>query len=284
MHRHHSPSAPRRRIHRPASIRGARPGRRPSAAPSPIDRRRAARRRRARHQRSEWEQLRSRHRIRRASISSRSASAATASRRSWRVSLPSSAAACRCRSASRSHSACRWRQPPCRNRSPSRAKRRWSIRRSRTSAATSTRGRCQDLPVNGRNFMDLTLLAAGSRQNFVAETPAVELSAERRRPAGDPADRRPASASRVSARTRSPEFEVITNRFDARQGRSTGIQVNAITKSGTNTPAGIVCGLLPRRQVQRRGLHPAQSAAMHRPAADDDVRRARSARIAFTTS
>src|SRR5438105_5440231 len=29
-----------------------------------------------------------------------------------------------------------------------------------------------DLPVNGRNFMDLTLLAAGSRQNFVAETPA----------------------------------------------------------------------------------------------------------------
>src|SRR4029079_12586802 len=30
-------------------------------------------------------------------------------------------------------------------------------------------------PVNGRNFMDLTLLAAGSRQNFVAETPAASF-------------------------------------------------------------------------------------------------------------
>ena len=32
-----------------------------------------------------------------------------------------------------------------------------------------------ELPVNGRNFMDLTLLAAGSRQNFVAETPAASF-------------------------------------------------------------------------------------------------------------
>jgi hypothetical protein len=30
------------------------------------------------------------------------------------------------------------------------------------------------------------------------------------------------------------EFEFISNRFDATQGRSSGVQVNAITKSGTN--------------------------------------------------
>ena len=31
------------------------------------------------------------------------------------------------------------------------------------------------------------------------------------------------------------EFQFISNRFDATQGRSSGVQVNAITKSGTNT-------------------------------------------------
>ena len=47
----------------------------------------------------------------------------------------------------------------------------------------------QDLPLNGRNFMDLTLLAAGSRQNFVRRDTVIELPAQRRRPAGDAVDR-----------------------------------------------------------------------------------------------
>ena len=38
------------------------------------------------------------------------------------------------------------------------------------------------------------------------------------------------------------EFEFVSNRFDATQGRSAGVQVNAITKSGTNTPAGTFSG------------------------------------------
>src|SRR5207253_10613255 len=99
----------------------------------------------------------------------------------------------------------------------------------------------QDLPVNGRNFMDLTLLAAGSRQNFVAETPAssFQLNVD-----GQQVTQLIATSfgqPRFSKDTIA-EFEVITNRFDARQGRSTGIQVNAITKSGTNTAAGSFAG------------------------------------------
>jgi carboxypeptidase family protein len=98
-----------------------------------------------------------------------------------------------------------------------------------------------ELPVNGRNFMDLTLLAAGSRQNFVAETPAAsfQLNVD-----GQQVTQLIATSfgqPRFSKDTIA-EFEVITNRFDARQGRSTGIQVNAITKSGTNTPAGSFAG------------------------------------------
>jgi len=38
------------------------------------------------------------------------------------------------------------------------------------------------------------------------------------------------------------EFELVTNRFDATQGRSVGMQVNAVTKSGTNTHSGNVSG------------------------------------------
>jgi hypothetical protein len=98
-----------------------------------------------------------------------------------------------------------------------------------------------DLPVNGRNFMDLTLLAAGSRQNFVAETPAAsfQLNVD-----GQQVTQLIATSfgqPRFSKDTIA-EFEVITNRFDARQGRSTGIQVNAITKSGTNSPSGTFAG------------------------------------------
>ena len=35
------------------------------------------------------------------------------------------------------------------------------------------------------------------------------------------------------------EFQFIANRFDATQGRSTGVQVNVITKSGTNQMSGL---------------------------------------------
>ena len=38
------------------------------------------------------------------------------------------------------------------------------------------------------------------------------------------------------------EFQFISNRFDATQGRSSGVQVNAITKSGTNRFAGSLVG------------------------------------------
>ena len=38
------------------------------------------------------------------------------------------------------------------------------------------------------------------------------------------------------------EFELTTNRFDATKGRTAGMMVNAITKSGTNTPSGTFSG------------------------------------------
>ena len=99
----------------------------------------------------------------------------------------------------------------------------------------------ENLPLNGRNWVDLTLLSAGSKQNFVAETPGAsfQLNVD-----GQQVTQLIATSfgqPRFSKDTIA-EFEVITNRFDARQGRSTGMQVNAITKSGTNVGAGTVSG------------------------------------------
>ena len=38
------------------------------------------------------------------------------------------------------------------------------------------------------------------------------------------------------------EYQIITNLFDVTMGRSTGIQVQAVTKSGSNTPSGSLYG------------------------------------------
>ena len=102
------------------------------------------------------------------------------------------------------------------------------------------------LPLNGRNWMQLTMLAPGSRVNAVEDSPfgnlagAYQLNLDGQQVTstqtfstfGQPRFSRDAIA----------ELEVVTSRFDATQGRSKGIQVNAISKSGTNTYSGMVSG------------------------------------------
>jgi len=105
----------------------------------------------------------------------------------------------------------------------------------------------QELPVNGRNWMDLTLLAPGSRANAVAETPINSTSSNipfQLNLDGQQVTNQVALAFGQPRFSRDAigEFEFVSNRFDASQGRSSGIQVNAITKSGTNTMAGTLSG------------------------------------------
>jgi hypothetical protein len=102
----------------------------------------------------------------------------------------------------------------------------------------------QELPLNGRNWIDLTMLAAGARQNISSDAPmggagnfqlnidGQEVTNNMVQSFGQPKFSRDSIA----------EFEFVANRFDASQGRSMGVQVNAITKSGTNSNAGTFSG------------------------------------------
>jgi len=98
-----------------------------------------------------------------------------------------------------------------------------------------------ELPVNGRNWMQLTLLAPGSRQNAVTEQPVSGNGSNFQINVDGQQVTQIISSGFGQAKFSQDaiaEFEFVSSRFDATQGRSSGIQVNAITKSGTNAPAG----------------------------------------------
>jgi carboxypeptidase family protein len=105
----------------------------------------------------------------------------------------------------------------------------------------------QELPVNGRNWMQLTMLTPGSRTNTVGDSPTLATSAGSFQLNLDGQQVTQLIAQTGYGQPRfsrdaMSEFQFITSRFDATQGRSSGAQVNAVTKSGTNNYSGTLSG------------------------------------------
>src|SRR5262245_27115672 len=100
----------------------------------------------------------------------------------------------------------------------------------------------RDLPVNGGNWLDLSLLAPGNRSNGAdPNTPTArnrfdfQLNIDGQQVTNN--GRANAANPRVSQEAVG-EFQFVASRWDASQGRSNGVLVNAVTKSGTNTSPG----------------------------------------------
>ena len=103
-----------------------------------------------------------------------------------------------------------------------------------------------ELPSQGRNWMSLALLAPGNRANDQGATPVTDrvdirefqLNVDGMQVTANLGTGNQARYSNDSI----AEFQFISNRFDATQGRSSGVQVNAITKSGSNSLSGSFVG------------------------------------------
>ena len=103
-----------------------------------------------------------------------------------------------------------------------------------------------ELPVNGRNWLALSLLAPGNRSNSITDSPTEDTTTGNYQ---INLDGQGVTQTIIGgfgqpqySRDAISEFEFVANRFDATQGRSAGVQVNAVTKSGTNTPSGSLSG------------------------------------------
>ncbi len=108
------------------------------------------------------------------------------------------------------------------------------------------RRQLENIPLQGRNWMTLALLVKGITANDVSTNPGVsrdelfQLNVDGQQVTdklGQARYGQPKYSDDAIA-----EYQIVTEMFDITQGRSTGIQVRAITKSGTNALHGSAYG------------------------------------------
>ncbi|MBI4475566.1 MAG: TonB-dependent receptor, partial [Acidobacteria bacterium] len=108
------------------------------------------------------------------------------------------------------------------------------------------RRQMEALPLQGRNWQELSLLIKGITANNITVRPGVDRDDQfQLNLDGQQITQRVAGAGfgqpKIS-REAIAEFQIVTNLFDITQGRSTGMQVQAISRAGTNDLRGSAYG------------------------------------------
>jgi len=105
-----------------------------------------------------------------------------------------------------------------------------------------------NVPLNGRNYLQLASLVPGIRVNAVDDSPlpqgaitGFQLNVDGQQVTQNYAYSNGYGQPKFSEDAIA-EFQVITNRFDATQGRSNALQINIQTKSGSNATHGSAFG------------------------------------------
>src|SRR5262249_2744094 len=104
-------------------------------------------------------------------------------------------------------------------------------------ASNIDRRQMAELPLQGRNWQELALMIKGITANNVTNTPGVSDDQFQMNLDGRQITQRVAGSGcgqPKMSREAIAEFQVVTNLYDITQGRSTGVQVQAISRAGTN--------------------------------------------------
>ena len=112
-------------------------------------------------------------------------------------------------------------------------------------AGNIDRRQMAELPLQGRNWQELALMVKGITSNNITNTPGVGDDQYQLNLDGQQITQRVAGSGFGEpklSREAIAEFQVQTNLYDISEGRSTGIQVQAISRSGTNQVHGSTYG------------------------------------------
>ena len=130
-----------------------------------------------------------------------------------------------------------------------------------SSTSTIEEKRIENLPINGRNYINFTLTTSQAARDTApsigaAPTSGINFGGQRARSnlvnvdGADAVDNSVNGIRSTVSQEAVQEFQIITNSYTAEYGRAAGGVVNIITKSGTNDFHGSAYGYLRNRAFQ----------------------------------